>query len=144
MQKVKIGIIVGAIALAGIITFMCNKDQEPIEVAADDPKSPWLCAACNHQFELNSKEEFEAAQKVPNNLPPLLCPQCKARQAWRANICEECGTAYFGAEVPNSTGVCPKCHPDAKPKAPEDVEEEEQGVEEGVREEGTQRVRRAI
>ena len=144
MQKVKLGIIVGALVLAGVFTFICNKDQEPIEVAKDDPKSPWLCASCNHQFEMNSKEEYDASQNVPNTMPPFICPQCKARQAWRANICEECGTAYFGSEVPNSTGVCPKCNPDAKPKPPEEVEEEQQGGEEAVSDPGKQRIRRAI
>ncbi|QDV89938.1 hypothetical protein RAS2_10140 [Phycisphaerae bacterium RAS2] len=144
MQKVKIGIIVGALVLAGAITFMCNKDEEPIEVAPDDPKSPWLCAACNHQFEMNSKEEYQASQGVSNQMPPLNCPQCKAREAYRANVCGECSTWYFGAEVPNSSGVCPKCNPDAKPKPPEEIEEEEPVGEEAVSEPGKQRARRAI
>lgn len=125
MKNLKVIIIVLGLGGAGLMFFMNMKKEEPIPDTPES-KSLWMCNACQKTVEWTTKQEYENSGSAA---PPLFCPSCKARELYRAQKCEQCGTVFFGADVPGSSGVCPKCHPDVKPAPPPEEEEKKQGEE---------------
>jgi hypothetical protein len=122
MKNVKIIVIVLGLGGAALMLFMNMKKEEPIP-DTPDTKTLWMCAACQKSLEWTLKEEVDYSHSAA---PPLPCPSCKARELYRAQRCPECDTIFFAADVPNSTGKCPKCNPDLKPPPPPDIEDKEE------------------
>jgi hypothetical protein len=118
----KVAFIVVALAAAVLITVMYGVQDEAIPDTGEN-NSEWLCVACDHQFQLTPKEESEAGQKGPFPFPPTLCKKCNEHQAWRAVRCNDCGY-FFSMGAPQSSGKCPRCHPEA-PSMEEEWQDEE-------------------
>lgn len=118
MKNLKIAIIVLALGGAGLMFFL---NMKKVEAIPDSPesKSLWMCNACKKTVDWTARQEYENSGSAA---PPLYCPSCKARELYRAQKCDNCGTAFFGTDVPGSSGVCEKCHPDIRPAAPPDDE----------------------
>lgn len=76
-------------------------------------RTEWMCADCKSRFSLSGSKVDRAAAEAGG--VPLLCSQCRQRKVWQVVACSRCGGLHFGAEVPGMTGLCPTCHPDARP-----------------------------
>ncbi len=109
MKQAKIAIIVVALSGSALIYFITRSGADPIP---DTPESAtgWMCQECEHVFSLTAMAAGEEYRRAGGQ-PPLFCPACNEKQAYRAATCSTCGTKYFGFEVPGQPGVCPKCHP---------------------------------
>ena len=132
MKNLKIAIIVLALGFAGLMFFLNTKKVDAIP---DTPESTslWMCKACQKTVEWTSKQEYENSGSAA---PPLFCPSCKVRELYRAQKCENCGTVFFGADLPGSSGVCPNCNRDVKPLPLPPEEEKHQPDETPVDEGG--------
>jgi hypothetical protein len=124
VKNLKVVFIVVALAAAVLITVMYGLRDEPIPDTGEN-NSEWLCAACDHQFQLTPKEESEAGKKGPFPFPPTLCKKCNEHHAWRAVMCGECGY-FFSMGSPEASGKCPRCYPEAKLQEDEWVDDEEE------------------
>lgn len=134
-QTVKIVIAVVALGAAVTITILFSGSGEDSQLVADETKTLWMCAGCSQTADLTIKEVETMTREAGPDAPPLNCPHCKEKKFYRAKRCEVCATVYFGAEVPGSTGVCPKCNPEAVPPPPppenETIEVQEETHEPG-------------
>lgn len=112
----KIGIAVVLLAAALAITLFTGDGIEPL---ADTPESnvKWRCADCDHTFDLSALKSGEAQTRAQAKAP-IHCEKCDKKMAYQVIACPACGTLFFGAEVPDSTGMCPKCNPEASPWKP--------------------------
>lgn len=120
MKNVKIGIIVGALAAALLITiFFGGEEKIPDDGSTN---THWQCIACGHSYDLSLTELLKEYQRVGTENAPLICPKCSEKKVYQPVACHVCKTIFFGTEVPDSTGECPKCKPDATP--PPYIEEE--------------------
>ncbi len=109
MNNIKIGVVVVALAAAGII-FWITSTGDATPPAGVDTSTDWKCLACRHEFSLTSVECREAEVRA-GDTAPIHCNGCAEKQAYRAATCTVCGTKYFGPEAPGQSGACPKCHP---------------------------------
>ena len=124
MKKLKVGIIVVCLAVAVTVTLVFSPTEEPIP-DTDESQTQWMCRACSHVFMLTAREHAAETARGPEPSPPLYCPKCGKKEAYRAAKCSKCGTVYFGAQVPGATGACPKCYPRRSP--PREEPEEDTG-----------------
>lgn len=132
--KAKIGAAVGLLVIAGGILFWYTRGgAEEAAAKSDETKTTWMCAACSSSFDLTAKQVLVMGKEAGPPGIPLICSKCKEKKVYRAIKCPKCGTLYFSSEVPDSSGVCPKCHPDAKPQTIEEKlnEETAEPAEEG-------------
>ncbi|MCZ6697666.1 MAG: hypothetical protein O7D94_01890 [Planctomycetota bacterium] len=109
MKQAKIAIIVVALSGSALIYFITRSGADPIP---DTPESAtgWMCQGCEHVFSLTAMAAGEEYRRAGGQ-PPLFCPACNEKKAYRAATCMTCGTKYLGFG-PGRTGACPKCHPD--------------------------------
>jgi hypothetical protein len=128
-KQVKIAVAIGLLVIAGGVLFWFSKGTEETAAKAAETKTLWMCQACSTTCELTAKEVDVLAKESGPPTPPLLCQKCREKKVFRAVKCPKCGTPYFTSDVPDSTGVCPKCNPDA-PKASviEDQKEAEEAA----------------
>lgn len=113
MKNIKIGIIVAALGLAAVITYLTHGDQ-PIADDLSSEKSVWMCSECKTITKLSEREVESECRKLKDS-PPLICEKCTLQKLYQVITCPVCETYFFGAEVPGSPGECPKCKPDAVP-----------------------------
>lgn len=113
MKSVKIAIIVVALAAALFITLWTRSEGEPPPQAAESNVT-WKCRDCGAVFELTSKASQEALAKAGGK-PPIECGRCNKVEAYMPLSCIICNEYILGADVPGSTGRCPRCEPDAEP-----------------------------
>ncbi|MFQ5424727.1 MAG: hypothetical protein ACE5F9_12205 [Phycisphaerae bacterium] len=119
MQQIKIGVIVVALVGAGVAFWLSRPGSSTLPDAPESA-TEWMCDECRHAFSLTISEVSEAQAKA-GGASPLFCPACNEKDAYRVATCPKCATKYFSSDVPGSSGVCPKCHPDVpvlKPKRP--------------------------
>ncbi len=114
MVNTKIVIIVVVLAAAVVITLKYSFGDEAVP-QSNKNMSDWLCSKCEHHFQMTPAEETQASRDAGQGWPPAKCTGCGEKQAYRAQICGECGFPYFGMGVPGGTGACPRCHPEIKP-----------------------------
>jgi DNA-directed RNA polymerase subunit RPC12/RpoP len=127
VKSVKIAIIVIALGSALVITLKMGGGEDAKQAVAEESRTSWLCGDCSHQLQLTALEVAEK-MKVDGGAP-LTCPQCSAKKVYRSLICDKCSTPYFSREVEGSSGVCPKCNPEAKPPPPGAEDELPPGAE---------------
>jgi hypothetical protein len=128
-QGVKIGIGVGGLAAAiGIFVFFGGSEEA--QLAKPESMTLWMCAACGVTSDLTVKQAETLARESGPPAPPLNCAKCKEKKVYRAGRCDKCQTPFFGSDVPDSSGQCPKCNPEAKPPSPLPDEIEEPLTEE--------------
>lgn len=123
-QSVKIGIVVVLLVAAVIITVKFTLGGEEAAQVADETKTLWMCAGCADTSEFTVKQTTVMAREAGPPAPPLICAKCKEKKVYRAMRCDKCQTAYFTSDVPDATGVCPKCNPDYKPPIVDEPTEE--------------------
>jgi hypothetical protein len=107
-MKFKIGIITVIACALALVLFFQGGRANPVGGGADT-RTQWLCKSCTHNFLLTAKEVAQRADPDPRHWAPLVCPECKQKQAYQALVCPKCKTIYFGSDVPGETGQCPKC-----------------------------------
>ena len=115
-QKVMIGILVGCLVLAGIITLVTNRDKLGNRGGATGPLT-MLCInnECNADFELSldeMKEQMEQMNSYNEMLmdnPIFVCPECSKRSAYRAIICSQCDTMFVPIQNNDYRDRCPDC-----------------------------------
>ena len=122
---------------AGGVTFWFMRGGEEVAAKAEETKTLWMCGACSGTLDLTAKDVDVMAKEAGPPTPPLICAKCKEKKVYRAVRCSKCGSAYFSSDVPDSTGVCPKCNPDAKPPVIEETVEEVAPAEDGKTESDT-------
>ena len=119
----KIGIGVGGLAAAiGIYFFFSG--AETTQLTKSETMTLWMCAGCNVTLDLTVKQVEILGKESGPPAPPMICAQCKEKKVYRALRCDKCQSPYFGTDVPDSSGQCPKCNPDAKPapSLPDEIE----------------------
>jgi len=109
-----------AVVLFAIAAVLAVRNLRGGHGVPDTPESrtQWMCSACLHPFQMTAREAEEAARRGPPPWPPAFCPQCRAKKAYVAMRCPNCGTFFFGPEVEGYTGECPKCRPPPPPPPP--------------------------
>ncbi len=112
MKSLKIAIIVVALAAALLITVFAGSDEGPPAVTQEDYIN-WKCRVCGGVFSLSPQENREALAAVGGKAP-ITCKRCGKVEAYLPIPCT-CGELILGADVPGSTGRCPKCEPNAEP-----------------------------
>lgn len=131
MKGLKVGIIVVGFVAAALILWRFGTGKEAVP-DTPETKNLWKCSdrECGHEYEMTAKQADDARRrefKEGESWPPAICPKCGQQMAHRCQKCPDCGTVFFGPEVPGSTGACPKCYPDEKPPEPDlPVEEGEE------------------
>ena len=113
MNNVKLGIIVAALGLAGIMFWRTSSSADDLP-DTEESQTRWMCSDpnCGFDFLLTASECQEAEQRA-GGTSPLYCQKCDKKLAYRAATCLACDTPYFGQDVPGSSGLCPKCKPNA-------------------------------
>ena len=99
-QKIMIGLIVGCLVLAGIITVVTNLGKGGGRRKRPTGPVTMLCInnKCNADFELSQEELVEQMRQMGDGdfmmmqTPKFICPECNNRSAYRATICGECDT----------------------------------------------------
>lgn len=133
-QKAKIAIAIGLLVVAGGVTFWFMRAPEEAAAKGEETRTFWMCAGCQVTADLTARQVEAGAKEVGPPGYPLACSKCKEKKLYRAVKCAKCGTPYFTSDVPDSTGMCPKCNPDAKPAVIEEQPEETK-TEEGEKSE---------
>ncbi len=116
MKSLKIGVAVVLLAAALAITLFVGDGAEPLADTAESSVK-WRCTGCEHTFDLSALKSAEA-QRRAQGTAPIHCAKCDEKTAYQVIGCSDCGTLFFGSEVPGSTGQCPKCNPEASPWEP--------------------------
>lgn len=134
MNKFKIALATVMLAIAiALLWGSLSYDAGAVLPDDDSTKTLWMCSLpeCGQSFFLTARQAQQAMEKGPQPWPPAICPQCKNQKAYQAQQCPDCGTKYFGSEVPGYTGACPKCHPEVRPLeeflSPEDEDDPSSG-----------------
>lgn len=110
MKSIKIAIIILALSGSVIVYFITRSGADPIP-DTEESATEWMCRDCRHVFSLTAREAADEYARAEGR-PPLFCPACGEKKAYRVATCPNCGTKYFGFDVPGETGACPKCFPD--------------------------------
>src|SRR5436853_1643151 len=97
--------------LAAYFSFFRGASEAEIPDTPDSATG-WMCKSCKYEFSLTARqfeqEERRVTRKKDRGHGPLICPQCKKEDAWRANKCPLHGRMFFIADVPGSDGICPE------------------------------------
>lgn len=109
-NAIKIGIAVLILAIAAGVYAWTRGGEDESAAVADGFATRWMCRACQHTYELKVTEYEVACEKVGGK-PPLICPKCSQKDAWRAAFCTQHQLTYLTADAPNAPGVCPTCYP---------------------------------
>lgn len=133
MNRVKIGVIVAALGLAGLLFWRSSSSANDLP-DTEESQTLWMCSDpnCAFYFQLTASE-CQSAEQRADGTSPLFCQQCDKKLAYRAATCLTCNTPYFGPDVPGSSGRCPVCNPQAPiitPRRPVGPQTGPQAVEE--------------
>jgi len=114
-KPVMVGIVVGCLVLAGVITLITRSGGsgstsqfkgQPMWVKCNNPD-------CGAEYEMDTKEYFDYVREHTRgpSIPPLPCKQCGEESVFRAVKCEKCGHIFiYGASGAGDFGDrCPEC-----------------------------------
>lgn len=121
-QGAKIGIAGGCLVAAVGVYFVFGRSSDEAQLVAQETRTFWMCGGCGETADFTIKQVEALAREAGPPAPPMICAKCKEKKVYRALKCPTCQTPYFGSDVPDSTGQCSKCFPDAKPPPPEPEE----------------------
>lgn len=112
-QKVLIGVIVGCLVLAGIITLVTNRGKGRRGRGSTGPIT-MLCIndQCNADYELSideMREQMEGFNEFLMDNPIYICPECNERSAYRSIICSQCDTIFVPIQNNDYRDRCPEC-----------------------------------
>jgi ribosomal protein L40E len=114
-KRVLLGVMVGCLALAGVITYTTRSGGRVPGYLARD--MTWvLCRnpSCEAAYQITKKEYFEYVEKNYDyqspSAPALICQKCGERSVYRAVRCEKCGLVFETGSLPGDyNDRCPKC-----------------------------------
>ena len=129
VRKVKIGIVVAALAAAVSITLLSGEDHDSL-AGIDTHTTVWKCKACALQFDLSWSDARDAEKKSGG--VPIHCVDCSKVQAYPLSVCLRCATLFVGPEVPGGSALCPKCPRPAKPSSERPVKTSDEQEDESI------------
>ena len=112
-KAIMIGVIVGCLAMAAIITMVTRPggssiSKEPIGVKCANSK-------CNAEYQINPKEYKEFVEKnfkiMDKIKPAMTCEKCGEKSVYEATKCNKCGAVFFPGQAGRNKlrDTCPKC-----------------------------------
>jgi DNA-directed RNA polymerase subunit M/transcription elongation factor TFIIS len=112
-KRVSIGIAVGCIALAVIITVITNRSGS-IGGSAPSRSVLLMCVnpQCGNIFKLDAKDTRRNNEEAGSaTAPPVFkCPKCGQMSAYIAMKCPKCGTVFIpNYQDPEAFDKCSKC-----------------------------------
>jgi len=116
-KPLMIGIIVGCLALAGIITYWSSQEEDHL-AGLEGETQLMRCRQCKEVFEMPLADYLKAIQEKTTGpqIPGLTCPKCGKNSAYAAIKCPNCGIVFEeGALGPTEpSDKCPECGKRAK------------------------------
>ena len=108
-----IGVVVGCLVLAGIITFATRSDIG----IKDTGEMTWLkCRKCKAEFQMNKADHQKYSLDYMKQHPvagfvKIACKECGEEEAIEVMKCEKCGHAFRSGAVRTADfpDTCPKC-----------------------------------
>ena len=114
-KPVMVGIVVGCLVLAGVVTLMTRSGGsgstaqfkgQPMWVKCNNPD-------CEAGYEMDMKEYFDYVQEHSRGpeISPLPCEQCGKESVFKAVKCEKCEHIFFrsAAGAGDFSDRCPEC-----------------------------------
>ncbi len=111
MTRAKVGLTLLVLVVTATVFIRLGAGAGPAS-SSSDSQSLWMCRSCGERFVLTVGDVSALAGGSGRVTPPIDCSACKRREAYQAIVCRGCRGAYFGKDVPGSTGECPICHAD--------------------------------
>jgi ribosomal protein S27AE len=114
-KRISIGIAVGCIALAVIITVraVVSNRSDTGNTATRSGPVRLMCAnpQCGNVFEMDAKDIGETTGRADSMEPTVYkCPKCSQMSAYIATKCEKCGNVFIpNYQNVNTSDKCPKC-----------------------------------
>ena len=116
-KPVMIGVIIGCLVLAGVITYLTQRDKTDGPESLERGVMYWLkCTAegCGHEWQMDRRDYFEYLEEHQdlNTMAAagVECPKCGGETGYRAEKCEKCEHTFMRGTVPHDfADRCPEC-----------------------------------
>ena len=119
-KPLMIGLIVGSIVLAGVVTFMTRGPSSEGLKGIPEGKIQWVTCRndkCGTNYEMQMREfyrQLEVIQKESKTMmmtvPALICEKCNEKSVYKAFKCLECEEIFEGnIKRGDFADRCPKC-----------------------------------
>ena len=116
-KPIMIGVVVGCLVLAGIITFATRSGGSGGIKALERGVIYWVKCTnpdCEHEWEMDRKDYFQYLKDNQDPMsmaaPGIVCDQCDEESGYRAEKCEECELIFTRGSVPHDfADRCPEC-----------------------------------
>ncbi len=116
-KPIMIGVVIGCLALAGVITYVTRSGETGGIESLKRGKMTWIkCRnpGCEHEYEMDLKDYFiymkEHQDPMSMAAPAIVCPECGEESVYRSEKCEKCGLVFERGAVPNDfADRCPEC-----------------------------------
>ncbi len=115
-KKIMIGLIVGCLVLAGIVTFLTNsgggsKARADFQMLCVNPDCDQAYTMPREEFMSQMSETgISMNMGAPGDMgqvPALTCPECSENSGYMAIKCQECERVFI--EDHREAGKCPEC-----------------------------------
>lgn len=122
-KPVMIAVIVGCLAVAGVVTFLRSGDGSGVESISDEEMTWVKCnnPACKAEYEMKLKTFYKQIEERLDPMsmapPSLICEKCSKPSVYRAVKCQNptCALVFFRDSVPNDfPDRCPECKQSAE------------------------------
>ncbi len=116
-KPIMIGVIVGCLVLAGVITFATRSRSGGGLEDLERGVMYWVkCtnADCEHAWEMDRKDYFQYLKDhqdpMSMSAPGIVCPECGEESGYRAEKCAKCELIFMRGSVPHDfADRCPEC-----------------------------------
>ncbi|MHC4213814.1 MAG: hypothetical protein ACYSWP_10625 [Planctomycetota bacterium] len=119
-KPLMIGLIVGSIVLAGVITFMTGGSESQGLKGIPEGKIQWVTCRndkCGANYEMQMREFYRQLEELTKKntsmtlmSPALICEKCNEESIYKAFKCLECETVFEGnIKRGDFEDRCPKC-----------------------------------
>lgn len=116
-RKIMVGVIVGCLVLAGVMTIVSMGSSKPKK--SNDPFLVVCCnSSCKASYELKPEEYRDLIKsdqkgmdpRMIMGMVPVTCKECGEKSAYKAIRCEKCGFVFpRGLNPEDFSDRCPKC-----------------------------------
>ncbi len=111
---VKIIVAVICILIAAFVLFKTFFGGGGLESVQGETWMKCVNPDCEAEFQISEKEYInfvnENIDPEAETIPPMQCPQCNEKSAYRATKCEKCGTVFIQRPQPDGfSDRCPNC-----------------------------------